>query len=91
MTLTSRASRVVVSEIAVTVVLAIRYKVDDRWCSDSAAEPQAAGDLAAEQKLRQATLTGALFALPKPTIAALPGAAAGAGMSIALARRSRRG
>ena len=59
-------------------------------CSDSATEPQAAGDPAAEQKLRQATLTGALFALPKPTLAALPGAAAGAGMSIALVRRPRR-
>jgi enoyl-CoA hydratase/carnithine racemase len=34
---------------------------------------------------RQMTLTGALYALPKPTLAALPGAAAGAGMSIALA------
>ena len=39
----------------------------------------------ATQKLKQATLTGALFEMPKPTIAALPGAAAGAGMSIALA------
>ncbi len=34
---------------------------------------------------RQRTLTGALYALPQPTIAALPGAAAGAGFSIALA------
>jgi enoyl-CoA hydratase/carnithine racemase len=34
---------------------------------------------------RQLALTGALYALPKPTIAALPGAAAGAGLSIALA------
>jgi enoyl-CoA hydratase/carnithine racemase len=34
---------------------------------------------------RQRTLTGALHALPQPTIAALPGAAAGAGFSIALA------
>eukprot|EP00937_MAST-01D_sp_MAST-1D-sp2_P002224 g2224.t1 len=37
------------------------------------------------QIIRQATLTGALHALPQPTIAALPGAAAGAGMSLALA------
>jgi enoyl-CoA hydratase/carnithine racemase len=34
---------------------------------------------------RQANLTGALVGLRKPTIAALPGAAAGAGLSIALA------
>ncbi len=34
---------------------------------------------------RQRALTGALYALPQPTIAALPGPAAGAGLSIALA------
>ncbi len=34
---------------------------------------------------RQRSLTGALHALPQPTIAALPGPAAGAGLSIALA------
>jgi len=34
---------------------------------------------------RQITLTGALYDFPKPTLAALPGAAAGAGLSIALA------
>lgn len=34
---------------------------------------------------RQRTLTGALFALRKPTVAALPGPAAGAGLSVALA------
>jgi len=34
---------------------------------------------------KQATLTGRLYHLSKPTIAALPGAAAGAGFSIALA------
>lgn len=36
-------------------------------------------------KIRQRTLTGALRAVRKPTIAALPGPAAGAGLSIALA------
>lgn len=36
-------------------------------------------------KTRQRTLTGALKAVRKPTIAALPGPAAGAGLSIALA------
>jgi enoyl-CoA hydratase/carnithine racemase len=34
---------------------------------------------------RQIALTGALYAFPKPTLAALPGPAAGAGLSIALA------
>jgi len=38
-----------------------------------------------ELQHRQQTLTLRLYELPKPTIAALPGAAAGAGMSIALA------
>ena len=36
-------------------------------------------------KVRQRTLTGALFHCPKPTIAALPGPAAGAGLAIAMA------
>ena len=36
-------------------------------------------------KIRQRTLTGALFHCPKPTIAALPGPAAGAGLAIAMA------
>jgi enoyl-CoA hydratase/carnithine racemase len=39
----------------------------------------------ADQTERQQQLTGALYALPKPTIAALPGPAAGAGLAIALA------
>lgn len=39
----------------------------------------------ADQTQRQQQLTGALYALPMPTIAALPGPAAGAGFSIALA------
>jgi enoyl-CoA hydratase/carnithine racemase len=39
----------------------------------------------AELTRRQQSLTGALYALPMPTIAALPGPAAGAGLSIALA------
>jgi 2-(1,2-epoxy-1,2-dihydrophenyl)acetyl-CoA isomerase len=38
-----------------------------------------------DQTERQLALTGALYALPKPTIAALPGPAVGAGLSIALA------
>ena len=40
---------------------------------------------AAELKVRQRTLTGAIFQLGKPSIAALPGPAAGAGLAIALA------
>jgi enoyl-CoA hydratase/carnithine racemase len=39
----------------------------------------------ADLQLRQRTLTGALVGLRKPTVAALPGPAAGAGLSIALA------
>jgi enoyl-CoA hydratase/carnithine racemase len=39
----------------------------------------------ADLRWRQANLTGALVALRKPTIAALPGAAAGAGLALALA------
>lgn len=39
----------------------------------------------ADLKERQRMLTGALIAVRKPTIAALPGAAAGAGLAIALA------
>jgi enoyl-CoA hydratase/carnithine racemase len=39
----------------------------------------------ADLRVRQRTLTGALVAVRKPTIAALPGPAAGAGLAIALA------
>jgi enoyl-CoA hydratase/carnithine racemase len=39
----------------------------------------------ADLRWRQTNLTGALFAVRKPTVAALPGAAAGAGLAIALA------
>ena len=37
------------------------------------------------QRLNQRATSGKLFKMPKPTIAALPGAAAGAGLSLALA------
>jgi 2-(1,2-epoxy-1,2-dihydrophenyl)acetyl-CoA isomerase len=37
------------------------------------------------QRLNQRGIAGALYSMPKPTIAALPGAAAGAGLSLALA------
>lgn len=39
----------------------------------------------AELRSRQETLTGALYELPMPTVAALPGPAAGAGLALALA------
>jgi enoyl-CoA hydratase/carnithine racemase len=39
----------------------------------------------ADLQMKQRTLTGALVAVRKPTIAALPGAAAGAGLALALA------
>jgi len=38
-----------------------------------------------QQRLNQRATAGKLFRMPKPTIAALPGAAAGAGFSLALA------
>src|SRR6266851_9356727 len=41
-------------------------------------------DRVADLRTKQRTLTGALVAVRKPTIAALPGPAAGAGMAIAL-------
>ena len=37
------------------------------------------------QRINQRATAGKLFTMPKPTIAALPGAAAGAGLSLALA------
>src|SRR5580765_6041940 len=37
------------------------------------------------QRVNQRSTAGKLFTMPKPTIAALPGAAAGAGLSLALA------
>lgn len=49
------------------------------------AEPPSVEDAAADLRQRQRTLTGALVALRKPTVAALPGPAAGAGLALALA------
>ena len=48
-------------------------------------EPRRPEDPVADLTERQMTLTGALYRMPKPTLASLPGAAAGAGLSIALA------
>jgi enoyl-CoA hydratase/carnithine racemase len=47
--------------------------------------PTTRAGVVADLTERQRALTGALYALPQPTIAALPGPAAGAGFSIALA------
>ena len=49
------------------------------------AAPRSKDDVVAELTERQITMTGALYHFPKPTLAALPGPAAGAGLSIALA------
>ena len=46
---------------------------------------RSAGEAVLELQQRQRTLTGVLVSLPVPTIAALPGPAAGAGLAIALA------
>jgi enoyl-CoA hydratase/carnithine racemase len=51
----------------------------------SAKKDMSAEERIADLKWRQANLTGALVGVRKPTIAALPGAAAGAGLAIALA------
>ncbi len=47
--------------------------------------PPTREEVIADQTQRQQALTGALYALPQPTLAALPGPAVGAGFSIALA------
>ena len=47
--------------------------------------PRTPEEAISELTRRQQTLTGALYAMPQPTIAALPGPAAGAGFAIALA------
>lgn len=47
--------------------------------------PRTPEEAVADLTERQRTLTGALYALPMPTLASLPGPAAGAGFAIALA------
>jgi enoyl-CoA hydratase/carnithine racemase len=47
--------------------------------------PRSREEVVEDLRVRQWTLTGALYHFPKPTLAALPGPAAGAGLSIALA------
>jgi len=53
--------------------------------SQSGAAPRAFQEVVDDLTERQRALTGALYELPFPTLAALPGPAAGAGLSIALA------
>lgn len=47
--------------------------------------PATIDEAIASQRVNQRATSGKLFKMPKPTIAALPGAAAGAGLSLALA------
>ena len=56
--------------------------------SDKSAAPPTRQERIDDLRDRQIALTGALYEFPKPTLAALPGPAAGAGLSIALALRS---
>ncbi|MFP8881554.1 MAG: enoyl-CoA hydratase-related protein [Myxococcota bacterium] len=56
-----------------------------RGGGDRATSPRTTDEAIEDLRVRQVALTGALYDLPKPTLAALPGAAAGAGLSIALA------
>ena len=46
--------------------------------------PQSVDDRVHRQRLEQRGTSGRLFSMPKPTLAAIPGPAAGAGMAIAL-------
>jgi 2-(1,2-epoxy-1,2-dihydrophenyl)acetyl-CoA isomerase len=48
-------------------------------------EPTPIDERIATQRLNQRATAGKLFKMPKPTVAALPGAAAGAGLALALA------
>jgi 2-(1,2-epoxy-1,2-dihydrophenyl)acetyl-CoA isomerase len=48
-------------------------------------ETRAVDEMIARQRLNQRATAGKLFKMPKPTLAALPGATAGAGLSLALA------
>lgn len=58
--------------------------IKDMGSGNSDASPMTPEDRVTQLKHRQRTLTGRIAAIPKPTIAALPGPAAGAGLSIAL-------
>ena len=53
--------------------------------NNGAGQPVAIDEAIHRQRVNQRATSGKLFKIPKPTIAALPGAAAGAGLSLALA------
>ncbi len=53
--------------------------------SGTSSPPQSREEIVEDLAERQVRMTGALYRFPKPTLAALPGPAAGAGFSIALA------
>jgi enoyl-CoA hydratase/carnithine racemase len=53
--------------------------------SSARTTPRSFEEAVEQLRVREETLTGALYELPKPTLAALPGPAAGAGLSLALA------
>jgi 2-(1,2-epoxy-1,2-dihydrophenyl)acetyl-CoA isomerase len=58
--------------------------MNSRASGESAAPPSVDAAIHAQRNNQRAT-AGKLFKMPKPTLAALPGAAAGAGLSLALA------
>ena len=58
---------------------------DIKGMGDNQKVPMSFGEAVADLQIRQRTLTGALVGLRIPTVAALPGPAAGAGLALALA------
>ncbi len=52
---------------------------------DESARPMTVDEAIHRQRVNQRATAGRLFKMPKPTLAALPGAAAGAGLALALA------
>jgi 2-(1,2-epoxy-1,2-dihydrophenyl)acetyl-CoA isomerase len=59
--------------------------MNERNTGDAEGRGATLDDAIARQRLAQRATAGKLYEMPKPTIAALPGAAAGAGLSLALA------
>ena len=53
--------------------------------NDASARPMTVDEAIHRQRVNQRATAGRLFKMPKPTLAALPGAAAGAGLALALA------
>ncbi len=63
----------------------VRAAMSRGWAATLPHRPMSFSDKVARLRERQRTLTGVLVSVRKPTIAALPGPAAGAGLAIALA------